>query len=182
LVGAGIRFEVRPAEVDEASVKRDARAEGLGAEDAALRLADLKAATVARTLPDRVVIGADQILVCEGVWYDKPTDVAGAREQLCRLRGRRHVLATATVCYLGQGRIWRHVATPALTMRDFSAEFLEAYLEAEGDALTSTVGAYRVEGSGVHLFEAFVGEHSAILGLPLLPLLSFLRQFGVFAI
>jgi septum formation protein len=176
LAAAGIRFEVRPAEIDEAAVKRDARGQGWSAEHTALRLADRKAGAVASGAPDAVVIGADQILVCEGAWYDKPADVAEAREQLRQLRGRRHVLVTAAVCHQGRDRLWQHVAAPRLTMRDFSEEFLEAYLAVEANAVLSTVGAYRVEGRGVHLFDAIEGEHSAILGLPLLGLLSFLRE------
>jgi septum formation protein len=176
LTAAGLTFEVRPADIDEAAVKRDARAQGMGAEVAALLLAELKASAVALGEPGALVIGADQILVCDDVWFDKPADVAAARGQLRALRGRSHVLATATVCHQGDRRIWHDVAAPCLAMRDFSDDFLERYLAVEADTVTSTVGAYRLEGHGVHLFDAIDGEHSAILGLPLLPLLSFLRR------
>jgi septum formation protein len=176
LAAAGLIFEVRPADIDEAVVKRDARAEGMGAEVTALLLAELKASAVALREPGALVIGADQILACDGAWFDKPADVAGAREQLRALRGRSHVLATAAVCHQGDRRIWHDVAAPRLTMRDFSDDFLERYLAAEADGITGTVGAYRLEGRGVQLFDAVEGDHSAILGLPLLPLLSFLRQ------
>ena len=176
LAAAGLVFEVQPAEIDEAAVKRDARARGMGAEVTALLLADLKAAAVAVREPRALVIGADQILVCDGAWYDKPADLAGAREQLRALRGRSHVLATAAVCHQDGSRIWHDVATPCLTMRNFSDGFLDCYLTAEADSVTSTVGAYRLEGRGVQLFDAIEGEQSAVLGLPLLPLLAFLRQ------
>jgi septum formation protein len=176
LAAAGLTFEVQAAEIDEAAVKHVARADGMGAEVTALLLADLKAAAVALREPEALVIGADQILVCDGVWFDKPADVAVAREQLRALRGRSHVLATAAVCHRGKNRIWQDVAAPCLTMRNFSDDFLERYLAAEADTLTSTVGAYRLEGCGVQLFDAVEGEHSAVLGLPLLPLLSFLRR------
>jgi septum formation protein len=179
LAAAGLAFDVRPADIDETAVKRDARAEAMGAEVTALLLAELKASAVALRAPEVLVIGADQILVCDGVWFDKPADVAGAREQLRALRGRSHVLATAVVCYQGDRRIWHHVAAPGLTMRNFSDDFLERYLAAEADTVTGTVGAYRLEGRGVQLFDAVEGEHSAILGLPLLPLLSFLREMRV---
>ena len=96
-----------------------------------------------------------------------------------RCAGGTHELVTAVVCHRGEARVWHHVATPRLTMRDFSDAFLDAYLAAEGDALPTTVGAYRLEGRGVHLFDRIEGEHSAILGLPLLPLLSFLRDDGI---
>ncbi len=179
LEAAGLRIEVRPADVDEAGVKRAARAEGWSAADAALALADLKAGGVAGSVSQALVIGADQILVCDGAWFDKPADRAAARHQLGTLRGKVHVLATAVVCHLGGRRVWHHLAEPRLVMRAFSDTFLDAYLEAEGEAVTSTVGAYRLEGRGIQLFARVDGDHTAILGLPLLPLLAFLRQHGV---
>lgn len=179
LAGAGLAFTVQPAAVDEDVEKRSARAEGTTVEAAALRLADLKASTVARQDQEAIVIGADQILVCDGVWFDKPSGVAEARDQLRLLRGRGHVLATAVVCHQGVARLWSHVAMPQLIMRCFSDAFLEAYLAAEGTAVVATVGAYRLEGLGVQLFSSVDGDHSAVLGLPLLPLLDFLREVGV---
>ena len=179
LEGAGLRFETRIAGVDEAAIKEAAQAEGISADEAALILADAKAEFVVRSAPDALVIGADQLLVCDGAWFDKPPDIAAARTHLQRLRGRRHELVTALVCHRGGQRIWQHVAKPRMTMRDFSDAFLEAYLAAEGDALLSSVGAYRLEGHGAQLFDAIEGDQPAILGLPLLPLLGFLRQHGV---
>ena len=179
LAAAGLAFDAVPARVDEAEVKKAARAEGASAEEAALLLASLKAERVARVSPEALVIGADQILVCDGAWFDKPEDVGQAAEQLRRLRGRRHTLVTAVICQRGQQILWQHVATPELTIRRFSDGFLAAYLAAEGGAVLSSVGAYRLEGMGVHLFERIEGEHAAILGLPLLALLGFLRQHGV---
>lgn len=199
LRAAGLDFQTMIAAVDEAAIKQAAQAEGIPAPDAAIILAEAKAERIAGRLrrqaaadhgdaepaaadrgdADAVVIGCDQLLVCGEAWFDKPEDIAGARTQLRALRGRRHELVTAMVCWRGGRRIWQHVARPRLTMRNFSDAFLETYLEAEGEAVTSSVGAYRLEGLGVHLFEAIEGEHSAILGLPLLPLLGFLRQHGV---
>jgi septum formation protein len=179
LTAAGLSFAVQPAPIDEAAAKRSARASGATAAEAALLLADLKARHVAQAAPDAMVIGADQILVCDGAWFDKPPDIAAAREQLRTLRGRSHELATAVVCQAGQTRVWHHIAQPHLTMRDASDAFIDAYLQAEGDDVTGTVGAYRLEGRGAHLFIRVEGEHSAVLGLPLLPLLAFLRQHGV---
>jgi septum formation protein len=179
LEAAGLRFEVLPAHVDEAEIKRAARAEGMSAVDTALALADMKAGRVAQRTPEALVIGADQILVCNGTWFDKPTDRDAARRQLGELRGKSHTLATGVVCHHGGTRVWHHMAEPRLLMRDFSDAFLDAYLTSEGDAVTSTVGAYRLEGRGVHLFERVDGDHAAILGLPLLPLLGFLRQHGL---
>jgi septum formation protein len=176
LAASGVRFDVLAADIDEAAVKRKARAEAASAEDAALRLADRKAAAISQREPTAVVIGADQILVCARVWYDKPTDMATARDQLRELRGREHALATAVVCHQNGIPLWKHITTPRLRMRAFSDGFLEDYLTAEAATVFSTVGAYRVEGVGVQLFDAIDGDHSAILGLPLLPLLAFLRQ------
>jgi septum formation protein len=177
LRAAGLRFEQRPARIDEDAIKAGARAEGVAADECALALAGLKAARVRD--PDALVIGADQLLVCEGASFDKPRDRAAARAQLEALRGRRHTLVTAVICQRGGQEVWRHVARPVLQMRRFSDAFLDAYLEAEGDVVLSSVGAYRVEGPGIQLFEQIEGEHAAILGLPLLALLGFLRQHGV---
>lgn len=178
---AGLRFAVRPADVDEAALKQKARADGLEAGDAALLLADAKALRVAQPDPDALVIGCDQLLACDGAWFDKPADRDEARAHLRALRGRTHTLVTAVLCRRGGQRLWHTVARPRLTMRDFSDAFLETYLSLEGGFLTTTVGAYRLEGPGVHLFAAVEGEHAAILGLPLLDLLDFLRRYGVLA-
>ena len=176
---AGLAFEVVVPTVDEAIIKAAMRAEGAAADETALALADAKAASVGDA--QAWVIGADQILVCEGDWFDKPADLGGARAQLLRLRGKRHELVTAVTCWRGGERAWSHVARPVLRMRAFSDGFVEAYLAAEGAALLGCVGAYRLEGLGVQLFEAVEGEHSAVLGLPMLGLLGFLRGAGVIA-
>ena len=177
LVAAGVVFSVAPAAVEEGVIKAAMRAEGESADETALALADAKAASV--TDPGAVVIGADQLLVCDGDWFDKPPDLPAARSHLLRLRGRRHELVTAVTCWSGGTRFWAHVARPSLTMRNFTDAFLDAYLAAEGEAVLACVGAYRLEGLGVHLFECVDGEHSAILGLPMLPLLACLRDPGV---
>lgn len=174
---AGLAFEVRPARIDEDAVKIAAKAESASPGDVALLLAGLKAQRVRD--PDALVIGCDQILVCAGRWFDKPASCAEARAHLGALRGREHTLETSLVCYKGGQEIWRHLARPRLTMRAFSDAFIDAYLGLEGDALLATVGAYRVEELGAQLFSRIEGEHAAVLGLPLIPLLGFLRQHGV---
>jgi septum formation protein len=179
LTAAGLTFTVQPADIDEAELKRAARSAGVAAQEAALQLADAKAQRVARCNLEALVIGADQILVCDGAWFDKPENVAAARAQLRALRGRSHVLATAVVCWQRGQRVWHHSAEPLLSMREFTDDFLETYLAVEGDSVTSTVGSYRLEGRGVQLFARVEGEQSAVLGLPLLVLLEFLRQSGV---
>jgi septum formation protein len=181
LAAAGVAVETMAAHVDEAEVKEAARAEGASADETALLLASLKAERIARRHPEALVIGADQMLVCEGAWFDKPPDMAAARAQLLALRGRAHTLVTAVLCQRGGQRLWQHVAKPKLVMRDFSEAFLDQYLALEGEVLTTTVGAYRVEGPGLQLFDRIEGEHSEIVGLPMLALLGFLRQHGVLA-
>ena len=177
LEAAGLAAAAVATDLDEAAVKHEARVLDLGAEATALRLATLKAQHVFD--PDALVLGCDQILVCGGTWFDKPATLSAARAHLTALRGRTHTLATAVVALRNGAEIWRHVATPRLTMRSFSEACLDWYLGAEGEALLACVGAYRLEGLGMHLFERVEGEHSAILGLPMLPLLGFLRGRGV---
>lgn len=179
LRAAGLEFEACAAHVDEAAVKEAARSDGITVQESALMLAELKALRVSRRQPEALVIGADQILVCETTWFDKPTDMAAAAEQLRALRGRPHELVTAVVCARSGEVIWRHVARPRLVMRQVSDAALDAYLALEGEAVLQSVGTYRLEARGVQLFDAIDGEHTAILGLPLLALLGFLRQHGV---
>ncbi|MBV8456200.1 MAG: Maf family protein [Acetobacteraceae bacterium] len=179
LANAGLSFVTEVAAVDEAAVRQAARQEGSSADDAALLLAELKGRRIAQRHPDALVIAADQILVCGETWFEKPADMTLARAQLLALRGRTHVLVTAVLCLRGGTQVWQHVARPALTMREFSEGFLEEYLEAEKERILGSVGAYRLEGLGVHLFARVEGEYGAILGLPVLPLLGFLRQHGV---
>jgi septum formation protein len=176
---AGLVFQAVPAAVDEAAIKASAQAEGIPPGDAAMLLAEAKAERVARRHPEALVLGCDQLLVCEGRWFDKPEGLGGAREHLRALRGKPHTLMTATVAWRNGERVWGDLSMPRLTMRAFSDAFLEAYLAAEGEAVCASVGAYRLEAIGVHLFSRIDGEHSAILGLPMLPLLGFLRGHGV---
>ncbi len=179
LHAAGITFTALPAHIDEAATKRQGQAESWGADATALRLATLKAAKIAPQAPDALVIGCDQLLVCGANWFDKPRDVAEARQHLQHLRGQTHTLVTAVICQYHGQIVWQHVAKPQLTMRNFSDAWLETYLAEEADHLTNTVGAYRLEGPGLQLFADVQGEHSAIIGLPLLPLFAYLRDAGV---
>ncbi len=174
---AGLRFTAQATAVDEAAIKAAMMAQRADPADVALQLADAKARQIDD--PDALVIGADQLLLCEGIWFDKPPDRAAARAQLLRLRGRRHELLTAVTCWRAGARLWQHLERSSLAMRPFSDAFLDAYLRSEGDAVLGSVGAYRLEGLGIHLFDAVDGDHAAILGLPMLKLLSFLRRIGV---
>jgi septum formation protein len=179
LSNAGVPFTAIAPGVDEDSVKASLRAEGASAAEAAEALAEVKAIRLSGRLHDALVIGADQMLVSEDRWYDKPTDRAAARRQLQELRGKTHQLVTSAVVMLGGQRIWHHVEPAELTMRPFSEAFLDDYLDRAGDDILSSVGAYQLEGLGAQLFSRVEGDHFVILGLPLLPLLDFLRVHGV---
>jgi|SRR5579862_2177771 len=178
LGNAGISFVVEPAAIDESRLKRAAIEAGNSASICALTLAREKARDVSRRHPAAVVIGADQILETDGVWFDKPRDLAEARQQLQALRSRAHRLVTAACAVRGDEMLWHMVSIPELEMRGFSDNFLAAYIAAEGEALLGSVGAYRLEGQGVQLFSRISGDHFAVLGLPLIELLDFLRKCG----
>lgn len=180
LEAAGLSFEVEIARVDEEAAKASLRAEGVRPRDQADALAELKALAVSRKRSG-FVIGADQMLAVEGETLDKPKDRAEARAHLMRLRGRTHELLTAAVVAREGAIIWRHVDTPKLRMRDFSDAFAEDYLARVGDAALKSVGAYQLEGLGAQLFDRVEGDYFSVLGLPLLPLLAFLREHGLAA-
>lgn len=176
---AGIEVIRDPAGIDEAAVKASFRGEGLDAASCAAALAETKAVRVSARHAERLVIGADQILVHDERWLDKPHDKAEARAQLASLRGARHELVTAVAVAQNGAAIWREIDHAFLYMRAFSDEFLEAYLTAAGDEVLASVGAYQLEGLGAQLFARIEGDYFSILGLPLLPLLEFLRGHGV---
>ncbi len=176
LSAAGLRFEIRPAQIDERAVESKA---GMADAAAAARLlARAKAKTVARAQPGHLVLGADQTLARGSVRFSKPANRAGAAEQLRSLRGRTHELHSALALVRDGKLLFECVDTARLTMRDFSDRFLADYLDMAGDLALSSVGGYQLEGIGIHLFERVEGDYFTILGLPLLPLLAFLRQNG----
>jgi septum formation protein len=181
LEAAGIAVAIDPAALDEGAIKRGARRDGLAAGQCALLLAETKAAQVALRHPGAMTIGADQMLECDGEWLDKPRDPADARRQLIRLRGRPHWLHAAVAVACDGEVLWRHVEPARLAMRHFGDAFLDFYLAAMGASLCETVGGYQLEGLGAQLFERVEGDYFAILGLPLLPLLAFLRERGAIA-
>ena len=179
LAAAGVEFRVEPPELDENVLKQACRAAGRDAAGCALALADAKARRIAARCGRAVVIGADQLLVCGKTWFDKPADLGQARTQLQALRGHTHELVTAGCAVQDGSRLWYAVSSPRLTMRHFSDAFLDDYIAAEGADILGSVGAYRLERRGIQLFEHIEGDYFAILGLPLLELLGFLRTKGM---
>lgn len=179
LHGAGLDFVIETAPLDEAEIRIALQAEGATAGDTAVALAEAKALRVSRKRPGALVIGCDQMLDCNGVWFEKPGDRAHARAHLQALRGRVHTLSSGIVVARDGQRIWHELSTARLTMRALSEAFIEAYLDAVGDSVLHSVGAYQLEGFGAQLFSRIDGDYFTILGLPLLPLLDFLRQQGV---
>lgn len=179
LENAGVPFVVETAPVDEAAVKQAMRAETDNPARVAEVLAELKAARVSARHPGAIVIGADQMLECERHWFDKPADRDEARAQLLALRDKSHRLVSSVVAVRDGQRLWHHTDAARLDMRRFSDAFLDDYLDRAGAAVLSSVGAYQLEGLGAQLFRAVEGDHFTILGLPLLPLLDFLRENGV---
>lgn len=183
LADAGLAFDVVPAAIDERALEAEMTREGhaTDASTIAATLALAKARAVSRDRPRALVIGCDQVLGLDGDCLAKAPDTAAARRQLLRLRGRTHALHTA-VCLVRAGVcLWETVTVPLLTMRAFSVDFLDRYVDTMGDRLVQTVGAYEIEGRGIQLFERIEGDMFSIIGLPLLPLLAELRRLGVVA-
>jgi septum formation protein len=175
LDAAGIPVTVDAADVDERAV--EASSTGFGPEGAALLLAREKALAVARRRAG-LVLGADQTLALGDRRFSKPTSVASAREQLKALAGRTHALHSAAAVARDGAIVFETVSTAQLSMRPLSEAFLDAYLAAAGERVCSSVGAYQLEGLGVHLFDEVKGDHFTVLGLPLLRLLAYFRQSG----
>jgi septum formation protein len=180
LANAGIDFEAIPADIDERAAQQSA---GLSAPaDIAALLARAKAVAVSIKKPARYVVGADQTLALGQRLFNKPSGRAEAAEQLRGLAGRTHELNSAVAVAHGGEIVFVHVALARMTVRPLNEVEIEAYLDRAGQAVTSSVGAYQLEGLGVHLFERIEGDHFTILGLPLLPLLAFLRSEKLLAV
>lgn len=174
LANAGISFEVVPADIDERAVQQASRLSAPS--DIANLLAREKALWVSSRQPGKFVIGADQTLALGLKLFNKPAGRAEAAEQLRALAGRGHELHSAVAVAHDGKIIFETVAVARMTMRQLSGAEIRAYLDDVGEAVTTSVGAYQLEGLGVHLFERIEGDHFTILGLPLLPLLAFLRS------
>jgi septum formation protein len=177
LRAAGVEFEIMPAHVDEDAVRKTLA--DSPAEIVADALAELKAVRISTNHPNALVLGADQILDFNGEIISKSESLEDAAHLLRRLRGKSHQLVTAAVLAKNGTPVWRHVEKSTLHMRAFGDEFLKTYLAEEGEGLLAGVGCYRLEGRGAQLFEQIDGDYFSILGLPLLPLMAGLREFGI---
>ncbi|MGH7117858.1 MAG: Maf family protein [Acetobacteraceae bacterium] len=179
LKDAGLAFTIVPASFNEVGARRAARENGASAQEAAAILAEGKALEVSAAMPEAMVIGADQILAAGESWLEKPVGQQQAAEQLRALRGREHHLASA-VAVAAAGHVrFLHTCEATLRFLSFSDSLLEAVLQADRAAIGSSVGGYRLEGPGILLCEQIQGDHFTILGLPMLPLLAFLRTTGL---
>ena len=179
LTSAGICFEVRAADIDEGAIKIRCRNEHRSVEDTAFILAQTKAVEISNEIPNALVIGADQILEQEGKWFDKPQDRGEARNHLKSFSDKKHQLITATTVVENGKVVWQRVDSASLQVRLLDDDFIESYLNTIGDDALLSVGAYQLEGRGIQLFHSIDGDFFTILGLPLLPLLAFLRQRSV---
>jgi septum formation protein len=179
LAAAGVEFVAAPTDFDEAPLKRRYLAAGKPPSALAAGLAEAKARAVIPQTADAIMIGADQVLICDGQLFHKAPDRAGARSVLRRLSGCCHELHVA-VCVLGPGAVvWCHESLARLWMRPLSDDFIDRYLDQMGGEVLWSVGCYQIEGLGVQLFERIEGDHFTIQGLPLLPLLGYLRRAGL---
>jgi septum formation protein len=175
---AGVEVTAVPARVDEHELRRALLAEDASTTDVADALAESKAARIAQKFPSALVLGCDQVLDFHGSILSKPTTLQDARNQIVQLSGQTHRLLSALVLYESGQPIWRHVGIARLTMRSLTDTYVDAYLARNWPGLSETVGGYKYEEEGIRLFSAIEGDYFTILGLPLLPLLSYLSQRG----
>ena len=174
-------FEIKLPDVDEDRIKDELLDTGAAAGAIATALAEQKAMDVSARAENALVLGADQVLVCDGELFSKAENLTEARESLKRFRGRRHELISAMALVRDETTEWLHLESAELWVRDFSDAFIDAYLEQEGAEILGSVGCYRIEGGGAQLFEKIIGDQFTIRGLPLFPLLGALRARGIMA-
>lgn len=182
LESAGVTFTVTVPAIDEAILKSVLLDSGSDGYRIAKELAQAKALSVSHHHPDSLILGADQVLVCEGRIFSKSNTEPEAREVLKALCDREHQLITAVIIARDGVILWRHTETAVLNMRKFSPTFLDQYLTAEIPEILGSVGCYHIEGRGAQLFSEVAGDQFCIRGLPLIPVLSALRDFGVIAV
>lgn len=180
LAAAGVPFDVARPDIDEAAMKTACLREGLSLPAIAQRLADAKALAVGAQ-DGAIILASDQLMAFDGRAYDKPPTMADARARLRQLQGRAHTLINAVAIARGGEIVFRHLDAPTLFMRTMSDGEIDAYLEAAGDEILASVGAYQVEALGARLFDRIEGDYFAVLGLALMPVLGFLRGEGALA-
>ncbi len=174
---AGLKFDVMAPMVDEEAIKHSLVAEGLGPRNIADALAEAKAVKLSGKYPGALVIGADQMLALEdGPLFDKPDSPDTARAQLAQMAGTSHRLFSAIVVAQSGKPLWRHVGVVRMHVRPLSPAFIDSYVERNWDSIRHCVGCYQIEGEGAQLFTRIEGDHFDIMGLPLLPLLAYLRE------
>lgn len=179
LKDAGVSFDTVIAKIDEPAIIAALKASNAKPHDIVDTLAEYKAARVGSKHIDKLVIGCDQILVCNKRIYEKAATIDEARENLLSLRGKAHQLLSAVVIFEEGRPVWRHTGRAQLIMRDFSDDFLVHYLQMNGESILSSVGCYKIEETGAQLFSRIQGDYFTILGIPLLEVLGFLRTRGV---
>lgn len=178
LRAAGVDVTSQPARIDEAALRAGLEAEDATPQDIADFLAEMKARKIAERQPDALVLGCDQVLEFKGKAWGKPETPADAKRQFLQLRGQKHQLLSAVVLYHEAKPIWRHVGKARLTMHSFSDAWLDGYIHRNWDSIRHSAGAYLLEQEGIRLFSEVEGDYFTILGLPLLPLLGYLRVRG----
>lgn len=181
LEAAGLPVEVIRPDVDERTIEADVLAMGRLPAGVAAALADAKAQSVSPQHPGRIILAADQMLVCEGRPFHKPEGTVAAERQIAMLAGRKHELTSAFTLARDGEIIGRGTSSAVLVMRPLTSDFIRDYVALAGEAATTSVGGYQLEGLGIHLFETIEGDHSTILGLPMLSLLATLRELDLVA-
>ncbi len=176
LRNAGVDFEPMAPAIDEEALKRQLRKQSLTAREQVAALSEAKALSISKAKPGRLVLGCDQMLLREDSVFDKPFDRQDARQHLRMLSGRSHILLTGAALAEDGVVIWHTLSEPRLTMHALTEAEIETYLDRMGEAAFTSVGAYQIESLGAQLFSQIEGDWFAILGLPLLPVMNFLRQ------
>ena len=179
LKNANIRFTSQPAYIDEEAIKQSAISEGVSLADCAILLAEIKGRRIALANPNAFIIASDQLLDYGGRCFSKPGSLDKAKTQLAELQGKTHSLHTSVVVFLNGERIWHHLSSPIVTLRSLSDFEIDKYLDEIGDSAMQTPASYQIEDQGCHIIAQFNGGYYDILGLPLLPLLGFMRLHGL---